>query len=142
MDETFGRQYQDEIMLGRLSACFTGIALFISGLGLFGLASFSAARRAKEIGIRKVMGATIAQMVGLLCSDYIKLVLVALGIALPISWWLGRQYLDDYAYKISLGIAPFLITSLSVLVVAMLTVSYQSLRAAGSNPVRVLKADN
>jgi hypothetical protein len=142
MDETFGRQYQDEIMLGRLSACFTGIALFISGLGLFGLASFSAARRAKEIGIRKVMGATIAQMVGLLCSDYIKLVLVALGIALPISWWLGRQYLDDYAYKISLGITPFLITSLSVLVVAMLTVSYQSLRAAGSNPVRVLKADN
>jgi ABC-type antimicrobial peptide transport system permease subunit len=142
MDETFGRQYQDEIMLGRLSAVFTGIAVFVSGLGLFGLASFTAARRSKEIGVRKVMGATVIQMIVLLCKDFLVLVLVALMISLPISWWMAKEYLRDYAFRVELGISPFAVTSLSLLVVGLLTVAYQSVRAARSSPVRVLRSDH
>lgn len=142
MDEAFGRQYQDEIMLGRLSAAFTGIAVFLSGLGLFGLASFTSARRSKEIGVRKVMGASVVQMIVLLCKDFFVLVVVALMISLPVSWWMAREYLHDYAFRVDLGITPFAITSLSLIVVSLVTVAYQSVRAARSNPARVLRTDH
>jgi putative ABC transport system permease protein len=142
MNETFGRQYQDEIVMGKLSTYFTAIAILISCLGLIGLASFSAGRRSKEIGIRKVLGATVTQMIVLLCKDFVKLIIIALMIGLPASWWLASRFLNDYSYRVDPGIAPYVMSASFVIGIAILTVAYQSLRAAARNPVQTLKEEN
>jgi len=134
MDETFGSQYQDEIMTGKLSTGFTLMAIAISSLGLFGLASFTAERRAKEISLRKVLGATVGQMISLLCRDYVLLVGIALMIGLPMAWWGAQKFLDTYQFHTTLSVSLFVMTALSVLLMALLTVSYQSAKAAMANP--------
>jgi putative ABC transport system permease protein len=142
MNETFGRQYKDELVMGRLSTYFTAIAILISCLGLVGLASFSAGRRSKEIGIRKVMGATAGQMIALLCKDFMKLIIIALMIGLPVAWWLVNRFLDEYAYRVDPGIAPYVMSAISVIGIALLTVAYQSSRAAIKNPAYTLRSEN
>ncbi len=141
MDETFGQQYQDEILIGKLATCFTAIAIFISCLGLFGLASFTAERRAKEISIRKVLGATVSQLIALLCQEFVLLIFISLLIGLPLAGWGVQQFLQRYAFHVDFPISVFVITAMSLFGVALLTVSYQSARAALMNPAKSLRSE-
>lgn len=141
MNETFDRQYRNEIMIGKLSAYFTAIAIFISCLGLFGLASFTAETRTKEIGVRKVMGATVWQVVVLLCRDFVFLVGIALVFGVPLGWWGIKKFLDGYAFHTDIGLSVFVITAFAMILMALLTVSFQSARAALENPVKSLRTE-
>ncbi len=117
------------------------MAVFISGLGLFGLASFTAAKRAKEIGIRKVMGASVTALVSLLCRDFMMLIAFSLILGLPVAWWMMQKFLDGYAYHTEPGVEVFLFTAVVLLFVGILTVSYHSARAAFANPVKTLRTE-
>jgi putative ABC transport system permease protein len=139
MDQSFDQQYKNEILIGKLSTSFMAIAVFISCLGLFGLSSFMTERRVKEIGIRKVMGATVTQLVILLCRDFVLLVGMALIIGFPIAWWMGKQFLMTYAFRAEITVSIFVITGSALLAIALITVSYQSVRAAVTNPTNCLK---
>jgi putative ABC transport system permease protein len=115
--------------------------IFIACLGLFGLATYSAEQRVKEIGVRKVLGATMVNLVSLLSMDFIKLVLIANAIAFPIAWWATNRWLQEYAYHIELKWWVFLLAAILASMIALLTVSYQAFRAAMSNPVKSLRAE-
>jgi putative ABC transport system permease protein len=141
MDDVFERQYKSEIMTGKLSICFTSMAIFISCLGLFGLASFMAERRSKEISVRKVLGATASQVVVMLCKDFVLLVFIALIIALPVAWLGMQEFLKMYAYHVDLNAGVFAITAMSLVIVALITVSFQSIRAAFANPAKNLRSE-
>jgi len=141
MDQTFTRQYQDEITAGKLSTCFMVMAIFISCLGLFGLSAFTTGQRAKEIGVRKVMGATTAGLISMLCGVFIRPVLLSLLISLPVAWWIMKQFLDGYAFHASPGIGIFLTTAVLVTLIAMLTVSFQTTRAAMADPIKSLRSE-
>jgi putative ABC transport system permease protein len=116
-------------------------AVFIACLGLFGLATYSAEQRVKEIGVRKVLGATIPNLVSLLSRDFIKLVLIANAIAFPIAWWGTSRWLQEYAYHIDLAWWVFVLAAMLASLVALLTVSYQAIKAALSNPVNSLRSE-
>ena len=121
---------------------FGGIlTIFISCIGLFGLATLSAEKRTKEIGIRKVLGASVALIAGKLSSDFLKLILIATVIASPLAWWVMNKWLQDYPYRISISWWMFAITGIAVLLIALLTVSFQALKAAGANPVKSLRSE-
>jgi ABC-type antimicrobial peptide transport system permease subunit len=139
LDEIFNREYQAENVIGKLSLSFTLIAVLISCLGLFGLSSFNAERRTKELGIRKVMGASVGNLVVMLCSDYTKLVIVSLFIGFPVSWYLIREYLSDYAFHAEINLSIYILTSIAMLFIVFLSVGYQSTKAAISNPVDSLR---
>lgn len=139
LDEYFNRQYLADRRFGRIFSVFTLLAILVAALGLFGLSSFSVARRRKEIGIRKVLGAEVGQILLLLSKEYVRLVLAAGVLALPAAYFLMRCWLDNYAYHIELGWWFFLTPVLAVLLIAALTVSYQSIRAATANPVKALR---
>lgn len=141
LDETFGRQYQNEILIGKLSSSFTVIAIFISCLGLFGLASVTTERRTKEIGVRKVLGATVYGLVLMLCKDFVKLVVLGIGIGCIIGYFIGQQFLSKYAYHVNISVWMFLLTIFGMLLITLLIVSYQSVRTALTNPVKVLKVE-
>jgi|APTNR8051073442_1049403.scaffolds.fasta_scaffold02722_4 predicted permease len=141
LDEDFNQLYQTEQRAGLLFNLFSGIAIFIACLGLFGLATFVAAQRTKEIGIRKVLGASVAGITGLLAKDYLKLVLIAIVIATPLAWYLMQQWLADFAYRIELRWWMFGLAGLAAVAIAFLTVSFQSVRAALANPVRSLRSE-
>ncbi|UXE68731.1 MAG: ABC transporter permease [Chryseotalea sp. WA131a] len=141
MDQTFDRQYQNEILIGKLSSSFTLIAIFISCLGLFGLASFTTERRTKEIGVRKVMGATVYGIVVMLCKDFIRLVIFGILIGCPIGYYVGQQFLSKYAFHAEINIWIFLLTAISVILTTLLIVSYQSIKTALTNPVNVLRIE-
>ena len=133
------RVYQFEAMLGKIVTVFTGLAVFIAGLGIFGMALYTAEQRTKEIGIRKVLGASIQNIIYLISFDFVKLMLIANLIAWPIAYFAIREGLNDFAYRIDLGIEVFLLAGLSALVITLLTVSYQLIKAAFSNPVETLR---
>ncbi|MEQ1588236.1 MAG: FtsX-like permease family protein [Cyclobacteriaceae bacterium] len=139
LDEVFNYEYQAEAVIGKLSLSFTVIAVLISCLGLFGLASFTAERRTKELGIRKVMGASVGNLVIMLCSDFTNLVLVSLFIGFPVSWYLIREYLSDYAFHAEINWSIYILTSIVMLFIVLLSVGYQSVKAAVSNPVDSLR---
>ncbi len=139
IDKPFESQYRDEILIGKLSNCFMAIAVFISSLGLFGLSSFAAARRSKELSLRKVLGASVLQVVVLLCRDFAVLIGAALLVGLPVAWLVMDKFLQTFAFHIELGLSVFVITIVSMIVIALMTVSFQSLKAALSNPVNALK---
>lgn len=141
MDEQFDRQYRSEHRAGTLLLSFAGLAIFIACLGLFGLATFTAQRRTKEIGVRKVLGASVAGITGLLAKDFLKLVLLAILIATPLAYYFMQQWLADFAYRIELQWWMFAAAGLAALVIAFLTVSFQSIKAALSNPVRSLRSE-
>jgi predicted permease len=141
LDEAYQKQYQTEARVGSLSKWFAGLAILISCLGLFGLATFTAQKRQKEIGIRKVIGASVNDIVVMLSADFLRLVLLALLIAFPLSWWLMSQWLHGYAYRISLGFGIFLISAGAMLVITVLTISVQAIRAAVANPVGSLRSE-
>ena len=138
LDQDYQAQYQAERRVSVLSRYFSGLAIVISCLGLFGLAAFTAQRRQKEIGIRKVVGASVGNVTLLLSKDFVNLILVAIIIAFPVAWWIMNQWLDNFVYRIHIGFDIFLIAGLSIIVITLLTISYQSLKAAMANPVRSL----
>ena len=139
LDEDFNRLYQSEELTGRLFTIFSIIAIFIASLGLFGLASFTAQQRTKEIGVRKVLGASVASVVSLLSKDFLKLVVISTIIAWPIAYYVMSIWLQDFAYKVNIGIETLLLSSIFALLIAILTVSFQAFKAAMSNPVDSLK---
>jgi putative ABC transport system permease protein len=139
LDEEFDMLYRQEKSFGSLTGGFTGLAVFIACLGLFGLASHTVAQRTKEIGIRKVLGAGSLGLVALLSKTYLKLVLLANLIAWPVAYWLMRRWLMDFAYRSELGIGMFLLSMAAAAVIALFTVSFHSIRAANSDPVRALR---
>ncbi|KAA2238852.1 FtsX-like permease family protein [Chitinophaga agrisoli] len=141
MDDDVQRQYEAEITLSRIINSFTGMAILISCLGLFGLAAFSAEQRSKEIGVRKVLGASVAGIAQLLSKDFLKLVVIAFVIATPIAWWATRLWLQEFAYRIPVSWWMFALSGVAVLVIALLTVSFQAIKAAVANPVKSLRMD-
>lgn len=141
MDERYDRLYRSEQKLGKIFSVFCILALFIACLGLFGLSSFMAEQRTKEIGIRKVLGATASQVVILLSRDFTRLVLISILISLPLAYYAAYLWLQDFAYRINLGTGMFLMAGALAVVVALITVSYQSLKAAVMNPTHALRSE-
>lgn len=141
LDDDFQKNYKADRQMAALVGSFTGIAILISCLGLFALAAFAAERRTKEIGIRKVLGATAAGITGLLARDFLKLVLVAIVVASPLAYWALNRWLQDFAYRISVEWWMFVLTGIVAVTIAGLTVSFQSIRAALANPVKSLRSE-
>lgn len=139
LNEDFNRQYESETTLEKLMVYFTIVAILISCLGLFGLTAFTSQQRTKEVGIRKVLGASLSNIAILLSGDFIKLVMVAIVIALPISWAVMENWLENYAYRITIKPGYLVAAGLVALIIALFTVSYQSIKAALANPVDSLK---
>ena len=141
MDEVMQKQYESEETLGNIINSFTLMAILISSLGLFGLASFSAEQRSKEIGIRKVLGASVSGIVQLLSKDFVKLVLISFIIATPIAWWAMNKWLSAFAYRTPISWWMFALAGLIAVCIAIITVSFQAIRAAVANPTKSLKTE-
>ena len=141
LDQDFEKNYQAENRLASIVGYFTVIAILISCLGLFGLAAFSAEQRTKEIGVRKVLGASTGSIVGLLSKDFLKLVAIAVVIASPVAWYVMNQWLQDFAYRVDISWPVFVITSVTALCIALLTIGFQAVKAALSNPVKSLRTE-
>ncbi|MDO1451047.1 ABC transporter permease [Rhodocytophaga aerolata] len=141
MNEAFDKLYKSEQRTGKLFNIFAGIAIIISCLGLFGLATFTAEQRTKEIGVRKVLGASVTNITALLSKDFLKLVLVGNLIAWPIAWYIMHKWLENFAYQINISLWVFLVAGVLALLIALLTVSYQSIKAALANPVKSLRSE-
>ncbi|HET7000636.1 MAG TPA: FtsX-like permease family protein, partial [Puia sp.] len=141
VDNQMNDMFSDEILVRKLSSVFATLAIFISCLGLFGLAAFTAERRTKEIGIRKVLGASVASISGLVSKDFIKLVLIASLIAFPIVWWIMHDWLKNFEYRVEISWWIFLAAAVLATLIALITVSSQAIRAAVANPVRSLRTE-
>lgn len=141
MDEEFKNLFQTETLTGKLSRIFAFLAIFISCLGLFGLAAYTAERRVKEIGIRKVLGSSVTGIVRLLSIDFVKLILIAFLIAFPVSWFFMKSWLQNFAYRVSIDWTIFLFAGVATVLIALLTVSIQAFHAALSNPVKNLRTE-
>lgn len=141
MDDGYRQLYASEEKVAVLSRYFAGIAILISCVGLFGLAAFTAQKRQKEIGIRKVVGATVSNVVFMLSKDFLKLVLVAVIIAFPLAWLLMNQWLQAFAYRIHIGVSIFMIAGIAVVVITVLTISFQAIKAALANPAKSLRTE-
>ena len=141
LDENFGRQYQSEQRQGKLFTIFACLAIFIACLGLLGLSAFAITQRIKEIGIRKVLGASSGNIVTLISKDFLKLVTIAAIIAFPIAWYVMNKWLADFAYRISISWWIFLVAGIIAALVALLTVGIQALKAAMNNPVKSLRTE-
>lgn len=141
MDDSFEAQYKAEDRLAKIFSWFTVVTIFIAAMGLFGLATFTALQRKKEIGIRKVLGASLQSVVTLLSKDFLKLVLLAVVIASPIAWWFMKEWLQNFAYKISISWWVFALAGVGALIIAILTVSFQAIKAARLNPVKSLRTE-
>jgi putative ABC transport system permease protein len=141
LDETFDHLYKADTRTSSLILIFSALAILISCLGLLGLAAFTARQRVKEIGIRKVLGATVTNILTLLSRDFLRLVIVSVLIATPIAWWAMHSWLEDFAYHIPLRPWTFLVAGLLAIGIALLTIASQSLRAARANPVKNLRMD-
>ena len=141
VDEAFDAKFKNEQLIGELSQVFGILAILISCLGLFGLAAYTAEQRRKEIGVRKVLGASVSGIVKLLSKDFLKLVVISIVIAIPIAWYFMNDWLQDYAYRIEINWWVFAIAGLSAIAIAMLTVSFQAIKAAIANPAESLKTE-
>jgi len=141
LDQAFNEQYQKDVRFGEIFAAFGALTIFIACLGLFGLATFSTEKRLKEIGIRKVLGASITSIIGLLSGDFIRLVLIAILIATPLGWWSMHRWLNGFAYRVDIHWWTFGMAGLAAVLIALLTVGFLALRAARMNPVTSLKAE-
>ena len=141
LDENFDKLYQSEQRQGTIFTTFACIAIFIACLGLLGLSAFTISQRIKEIGVRKVLGADISGIVGLLSKDFLKLVLVAALISFPVAWYAMNNWLKDFAYRIHIQWWVFVLAAVAALVVALATVSFQAIKAALANPVKSLRTE-
>ena len=141
LDQAFNQQYQSEEQFGQLFINFAPFAILISCLGLLGLASYSTIQRTKEVGVRRVLGASVAGIVRLLSIDFLRLILIAFGIAVPLSWFCMHQWLQDFAYKTPLGWWIFAGSGLAAVLIAFATISYQAIKAAVASPVKSLRSE-
>jgi ABC-type antimicrobial peptide transport system permease subunit len=141
VDEDFNNQFKTEALIGKLSRIFALLAILISCLGLFGLAAYTAERRTKEIGIRKVLGASVPRITRLLSKDFLQLVFISAVVAFPVAWYAMHQWLQNYAYRISINWWVFVISGLMAMIIALLTISFQSVKAAISSPVKNLRTE-
>jgi ABC-type antimicrobial peptide transport system permease subunit len=133
--------FLSEALISKLSRVFAALAIIISCLGLFGLAVYTAERRTKEIGVRKVLGASVTGITALLSKDFIKLVAVACLIAFPVAWWMMHNWLQHYQYRIEISWWIFLLAGISAILIALITISFQSVKAAVANPVKSLRTE-
>ncbi|HTB23819.1 MAG TPA: FtsX-like permease family protein [Puia sp.] len=141
LDEEYQILYVSENRVAVLSKYFAGLAILISCLGLFGLAAFTAQRRQKEIGIRKVVGASISSLLVMLSKDFLKLVLVAVLIAFPLVWWIMNDWLSSFAYQVHIGADIFIISAGSIILITLIAISFKSVKAAVANPVTSLRSE-
>ncbi|MFT3823812.1 MAG: ABC transporter permease [Chitinophagaceae bacterium] len=141
MDEDFNRLYQSEQQTGKIFIGFAVLAIAIACLGLFGLITYAAERRTKEIGIRKVLGADISNIVSLLSVDFIKLVCISAVIAFPVAWWAMHQWLQHFAYRTQISIWVFIIAGVTAILLTLVTISFRAIRAAMANPVNSLRTE-
>ncbi|MVM35637.1 FtsX-like permease family protein [Spirosoma sp. HMF4905] len=141
LDDFFNKQYKAEQRFGRVSGLFASLAIFIACLGLFALATFIAKQRTKEMGIRKVLGASVPSLIGLLTKDFLKLIIIAIGIATPLAWYAMSRWLVDFAYHIAVPWWAFVVAGVGAIGLALVTVSLQSIRAALLNPVKSLRSE-
>ncbi len=139
LDDRFNESYQQEQRIGKIAMAFSSLAIFVACLGLFGLAAFTAEQRTKEIGIRKVLGASVAGIIFILSKDFGRLIIVAFVLATPLAWYVMDDWLTSFAYRTNLSPVIFIIAGLTALMVSWLTMSYQSIKAARANPVDSLK---
>jgi len=141
LDERVARSYQLDLRIQQVIQTFTIIAIFIACLGLYGLVSFMAARKTKEVGVRKVLGASVESILWLFGKEFIRLLLIAFVIAAPLAGWVMNKWLESFAYRISPGIGIFMLAMLITLVIACLTVGYSAVKAAVMNPVKSLRSE-
>ncbi|MGN6438670.1 MAG: ABC transporter permease [Agriterribacter sp.] len=141
VDESYAQKFENEQMQGTLAALFSALTIFISCLGLFGLATYMAENRIKEIGVRKVLGASVANITALLSKDFLKLVIISFVIAAPIAWWAMYKWLQDYDYRISIQWWVFALACFLSVFIALFTISFQSIKAAIANPVKSLRTE-
>ena len=141
VDDQFNAMFMSEMLISKLSRVFAALAIIISCLGLFGLAAYTAERRTKEIGIRKVLGSTVPGIAALLSKDFLKLVSISCVLAFPLAWWMMHNWLQGYEYRITISWAIFLIAGFLAIVIALLTVSFQAIKAAIANPVKSLRTE-
>jgi putative ABC transport system permease protein len=141
MDEDFNKLYSSELRLGKILNIFSAIAIVLACLGLLGLSSYSAKQRIKEVGIRKVLGASVGNIASLLSVDFVKLVFVAIIVSSPIAWWVMNKWLEGFAYKINISWWVFVLSGFVALTIAIITVSFQAIKAALMNPVKSLRTE-
>ena len=139
LDEKINRIYNSDEIFALLTNYFSGLAIIIACIGLFGLISFSTELRRKEIGIRKVLGSSVPGIIKLLTIDYLLLILVSVLIAFPLSYYFMNSWLQNYAFRIDIGIWPFLITGIIIFMISGLTISYHIVKASLANPVESLR---
>ncbi|HEX6890836.1 MAG TPA: FtsX-like permease family protein, partial [Chryseolinea sp.] len=139
LDENIQQQYKQDERVSRIISSFALIAIIICSLGLYGLSSFMAERRLKEIGVRKVMGASVSQIVGMMSKEFVKLVVIAIVIATPVAWYAMNKWLQGFEYKTTLDIFIFTYAGLGAITIALLTISFESLKAANTDPARTLR---
>jgi len=141
MDKDFEAMYRSEQRMGTISVVFTSLAIIIACLGLFGLAAYAAEQRTKEIGIRKVLGASMSTIIGMLSKDFIKLVVIAIIFASPLAWWAMNYWLQDFAYRQNIQWWVVAVAGVAAILIAFITISFQSIKAAITNPVKSLRSE-
>jgi ABC-type antimicrobial peptide transport system permease subunit len=141
VDEEYARKFEDEELQGTLAALFAGLTIFISCLGLFGLATYMAENRTKEIGVRKVLGASVTRITALLSKDFVTLVIISFIIAVPLAYWGMYKWLQDYEYRVIIQWWVFAVACFLSVAIALLTVSFQAIKAAIANPVKSLRTE-
>jgi len=141
VDDEFDRLFKNETLIGKLSRIFALLAIVITCLGLFGLAAYTAERRTKEIGVRKVLGASVTGIAGLLSKDFLKLVILSSLISFPVAWYFMSKWLQDFAYRIQISWWVFIVAAVSAIFIALFTISFQAIKAALANPVKSLRTE-
>jgi putative ABC transport system permease protein len=141
LDQSIQKQYEEDKRVSRIISSFAIIAMIICSLGLYGLSSYMAERRFKEIGIRKVMGASVQQIVGMMSTEFVKLVLIAFVFATPVAWWGMNKWLQTFAFRIEISWMVFVVAGLVALAIALITVSFESIKSAMGNPVESLRSE-
>ena len=141
LDERFENSYKAEQRIGMILGIFAGLTIFVACLGLFGLAKFTAEQRTKEIGIRKVLGASVSQVSAMLSKEFVKLVVVSCVFAFPLAWWAMNKWLQDFAYRVNISWWVFVVAAVVALLIALFTVSFQAIKAAIANPVKSLRTE-
>ena len=141
LNQNFAKQYETEKKQGTVALIFTVLAVSIACLGLFGLVAFTVTQRTKEIGVRKVLGANVLSIVQLISKDFMWLIGIATVIAFPVAWYAMNKWLEDFAYRIHLSMMVFVVAAVITSVIAMITISFQSIKAAIANPVKSLRTE-
>jgi putative ABC transport system permease protein len=141
LDDRYKNSYEAEQKTGLILGIFAALTIFVACLGLFGLAKFTASQRTKEIGIRKVLGASVAQVTGMLSKEFLVLVLISCILAFPVAWWAMNKWLQDFAYRINISWWIFALAGVTIILIALFTVSFQAIKAAMANPVKSLRTE-